>query len=235
MKGVIVESSFNNKMKGAFEVKKTVEINPRMTLVGGVLAIVAMTFTVIFISTCVIFYTISPWRPLFFWYYIFPIPNTGYSIPNQFLSELGVGPTAAIYNYGLMITGILCIPIFPIICRLLRKTIIARIAAIIGIAGCIALIGVGIYPMYISGPHGLFSFAFFALTGLAIITASIAMYKSEFFIRCIAKLGIAVIIGDIILGILGNPLSEWGTTILFIIWVYAVGLQMLLKRKVTQI
>lgn len=214
---------------------KTVEINPRMTLVGGVLAIVATTFTVIFISTCVIFYTITPWRPLFFWHYIFPILNTGYSIPNQFLSELGVGPTATIYNYGLMITGILCIPLFPIIYPLLQKTLIGKISAIFGVAGCLALVGVGIYPMYIPEPHRLFSFLFFALTGLAIITASIAMYKGKFFIRCISKLGIVVIIVDIILGILGNPLSEWGTTILFIIWVYAVGLQMLLQRNVTQV
>jgi hypothetical membrane protein len=216
-------------------VKKTLEINPRLTLFGGVLAIVAMTFTVIFISTCVIFYTISLWRPLFFWNFIFPIPNTGYSIPNQFLSELGVGPTAAIYNCGLIITGILCVPLFPIIYPLLQKTPIAKIAAVFGIAGCLALIGVGIYPMYIPEPHRLFSFLFFALTGLAIITASIAMYKGKFFIKCISKLGIVVIIVDIILGILGNPLSEWGTTILFIIWVYAVGLQMLLQRNVTQL
>ncbi|MEM2133565.1 MAG: DUF998 domain-containing protein [Candidatus Jordarchaeaceae archaeon] len=215
--------------------EKRVEINPRMTLIGGVLAVAAMTFTVIFISTSVIFYTISPWRPLFFWYFIFPIPNTGYSIPNQFLSELGVGPTATIYNYGLIITGAVCIPIFPIVCVLLKKTITARLATIFGIAGCVALIGVGIYPMHIPGLHGLFSFAFFALTGLAIITASIIMYRGEFFSRYIAYLGIVVIAADIILGILGNPISEWGTTILFIIWVYAVGIQMLLKRNTTQI
>lgn len=215
--------------------EKSVEINPGMTLIGGVLAVAAMTFTVIFISASVIFYTVSPWRPLFFWYFIFPIPNTGYSIPDQFLSELGVGPTATIYNYGLMITGVLCVPIFPIVCRLLKKTIIARLAAVFGLAGCVALIGVGVYPMHISGPHGLFSFAFFALTGLAIITASIAMYRGGFFTRYIAYLGIVVIAADIILGILGNPISEWGTTILFIIWVYAVGIQMLLKRNVTQI
>lgn len=217
------------------EMKETIEINPRMTLLGGVLAIVAMSFTVIFLSICVIFYTISPLRPIFLWRYILPIPNTGYSIPEQYLSELGVGPTATIYNYGLIITGILCIPLFPIIYPLLRKTITAKIATIFGIAGCVSLIGVGIYPMHISEPHGLFSFLFFALTGLAIITASIAMYKGEFFARCIPMLGIAVIIVDIILGILGNPLSEWVTTILFIIWVYAVGLQMLLKRNVTQV
>ncbi|MBS7251778.1 MAG: DUF998 domain-containing protein [Candidatus Freyarchaeota archaeon] len=215
--------------------EKSVEINPKMTLIGGVLAVAAMTFTVIFISTSVIFYTISPWRPLFFWYFIFPIPNTGYSIPNQFLSELGVGPTATIYNYGLIITGAVCIPIFPIVCILLRKTITARLAAIFGIAGCIVLIGVGIYPMHIPVLHGLFSFAFFALIGLAIITASIAMYKGEFFTKHTTQLGIVVIVADIILGILGNPISEWGTTILFIIWVYAVGIQMLLKRKTTQI
>lgn len=215
--------------------EKSVEINPVMTLIGGVLAIAAMTFTVIFISASVIFYTISPWRPLFFWYFIFPVPNTGYSIPDQFLSELGVGPTAAIYNYGLMITGAVCVPIFPIVCRLLKKTIIARLAAVFGVAGCVALIGVGVYPMHISGPHGLFSFAFFALTGLAIITASIAMCRGEFFTRYIAYLGIVVIAADIILGILGNPISEWGTTMLFIIWVYAVGIQMLLKRNTTQV
>ncbi len=215
--------------------EKSVEINPRTTLIGGVLAVAAMTFTVIFISTSVIFYTISPWRPLFFWYFIFPIPNTGYSIPNQFLSELGVGPTATIYNYGLIITGAVCIPIFPIVSVLLKKTIIARLAAIFGIAGCIALIGVGIYPMHVPVLHGLFSFAFFALTGLAIITASIAMYKGEFFTRYVANLGIVVIVADIILGILGNPISEWGTTILFIIWVYAAGIQMLLKRNTKQV
>lgn len=215
--------------------EKSVKITPRMTLIGGVLAIAAMTFTVIFISASVIFYTISPWRPLFFWYFIFPIPNTGYSIPDQFLSELGVGPTATIYNYGLMITGAVCVPIFPIVCRLLKKTIIAKLAAVFGVAGCVALIGVGVYPMHIPVPHGLFSFAFFALTGLAIITASIVMYRGEFFSRYIAYLGIVVIAADIILGILGNPISEWGTTILFIIWVYAVGIQMLLKRNTTQI
>ncbi|MEM3526453.1 MAG: hypothetical protein QXV37_03480, partial [Candidatus Jordarchaeaceae archaeon] len=70
--------------------ERAYEINPKMTLFGGVLAIVAMTFTVIFLSTCVIFYTISPLRPIFYDRFIFPVLNTGYSIPDQFLSELGV-------------------------------------------------------------------------------------------------------------------------------------------------
>jgi len=134
-----------------------------------------------------------------------------------------------------MITGIPCIFLFPILYPIMRRTLIAKIASIFGIAGCVSLIGVGICPMRISEYHGLFSFLFFALTGLAILTASIAMYKGEFFSKGIPLLGIVIVIVDIILGILANPISEWSTTILFIIWVHTVGIQMLFKRNVTQI
>jgi hypothetical membrane protein len=222
--------------------KKVVQLNPRVTLLGGILAIVAMTFTVIFISTAVLFNATSAWRPWFFGIFVFPGPNFGFSILERYLSELGAGPTSGpIYNYGLMITGILLIPVFPILRRLLKKKGVAVAATVIGVAGLIALIGVGVFPMYVGvfptlePEHGIFSTAFFALIGLAIILASYAMYSSEIFPKAISWFGVIVIVVDIILAILGAPVTEWGTTFTFIIWVYAVGIQMLRERNVTEI
>ncbi|WXG41691.1 MAG: DUF998 domain-containing protein [Candidatus Freyarchaeum deiterrae] len=222
--------------------KIVMELNPRVTLLGGVLAIVAMTFTVIFISTAVLFNATSPLRPWFFSIFVFPSPNFGFSILDRYLSELGAGPTSGpIYNYGLMITGILSIPVFPILRRLLERKRVAIGATVVGVAGSIALIGVGIFPMYVGvfpalePEHGLFSFAFFALIGLAIILASYAMYSSEIFPKAISWFGVIVIVVDIILAILGIPAAEWSTTTLFVIWVYVVGIQMLRERNVTKI
>lgn len=214
---------------------KAVGADSRLTLLGGLIAVVTMTFTVIFISACVIFYTISPLRPLFVFHTAIPVPNTGYSIPDQYLSELGVGPTAAMYNYGLMVTGLLATAFFPLLYRLLEGSLAAKISVILGVAGSVALIGVGVFPMHIPGPHGFFSAAFFTLIGLAILFASYAMIRGEFFPRAISWLGVIVIVADVVLALLGNPASEWGTTILFIIWVYAVGITMILKRNVTKI
>ena len=155
---------------------------------------------------------------------------------------MGAGPTSGpVYNYGLMITAIISMPVFPILSRLLKRKRVAIVAAVIGIAGLIALIGVGVFPMYVGvfptlePEHGLFSTAFFGLIGLAIVLSSYAMYSGEVFPKAISWFGVVVIVVDIVLAIVGYPIAEWGTTFLFIIWVYAVGIQMVRKRNVTKI
>ncbi len=89
--------------------------NPSIILIGGIFAVISMIVGIVCVLGAVVTYTGFPFRPLATRWLPFPIPviSTGYSMWYQFISELGVGPSAFMFNMGLILAGILALPIFP--------------------------------------------------------------------------------------------------------------------------
>ena len=80
------------------------------------------------------------------------------------LGELGVSELAMMFNLGLMLAGILFVP-FMIGLGLYLRSMVSKIAALVGVFSAIAIYMVGIFPMNFSAEHSLAAISFF-LSGL---------------------------------------------------------------------
>jgi len=107
-----------------------------------------------------------------------------YDFFNQYLSELGVGPTSIIFNSGLIISALLLIPFF--FSSLLHKSFLKQTGSILGIAAMISLAGIGIFPIPNYPHHLITAFMFFFASALAIIFFSVD-YFVEALKRATAK------------------------------------------------
>nr|MDO8081185.1 DUF998 domain-containing protein [Candidatus Freyarchaeota archaeon] len=205
----------------------------RIILIGGVFAVVSMAVAIFCILGAVVTYSGLPFRFLAVRWLPGPIPwlNTGYSMLSQYISELGIGPSASMFNIGLIITGILSLPIFPGLLGRFRDSVIAKIAIVLGVVAAVALIGVGLFPMVVSSYHGLVSIIFFISIGIAIVLLSYMMLKVTFFPKAIAVYGFAFVVVDLIFLIFGDPLPEWAVFFVIVTWILAVGVWVLIKRK----
>jgi hypothetical membrane protein len=83
------------------------------------------------------------------------------------LGELGVSELAWMFNYGLMIAGLLFIP-FMIGLGLYIDNIIGKIAGIVGVYSSASIVLVGIYPMNFSSEHAFAAISFF-LSGMIMV------------------------------------------------------------------
>jgi len=217
-----------------------VNVDPRLTLLGGVFGVTIVVFAIAYITAAILLYTVFPIKPvsLFsigFTWFIIPAVNTGYGFGYQYLSELGIGPSATVYNYGVIITGLLSVCVFPILYKHFESSVITRIATVSGVVGCLALSGLGVYPMYIWLVHFTCALSFFAFVGLAILLFSYAMRSSGFFPKTLSWLGVAVVIGDIIgesIAVLADsPLGEYSAPFLFMVWLFALGITLLAQTE----
>ncbi|MBI3190213.1 DUF998 domain-containing protein [archaeon] len=99
-------------------------------------------------------------------------PN--YNPHNNYLSDLGTGPSSVFFNSGVIIAGLLGI-IFSFFLRSAMKNRTGKEGAVIFAVASIALIGVGIFPGSTPLLHHVFSGAFFILDALAIIVIGISV------------------------------------------------------------
>lgn len=97
------------------------------------------------------------------------------------LSDLGIqeGMTATLFNYGLIIGGILTLVFASGLYISLRKTLIGKIGAFIFILDALALTAIGMFPENIKPTHYQVSVAFFVLYPISmfIIGASFLIEK----------------------------------------------------------
>ncbi|MGQ9721886.1 MAG: DUF998 domain-containing protein [Candidatus Jordarchaeum sp.] len=207
--------------------------NSNFILIGGLFAVISMIVGIIGVLGAVVTYTGFPFRALPVRWLPYPIPviNTGFSMWYQFVSELGIGPSAFLFNVGLILAGILALPVFPGILGLFRGSIIAKIGVVLGLTASLALVGVGLAPMVMSQLHGTFAMIFFISVGIAIILLSFEMYRGEFFSKAIAIYGVIFVIVDLAFLIQKGALLEWGVFFIIVTWILAVGIQVILKRK----
>lgn len=91
----------------------------------------------------------------------------GYSISGNYISDLGIGSSAHIFNTAIILFGLAVLAgIF-----LLRKEFRSRIFLLLLALSGIGSIGVGIFPETILYPHTISAFTAFASGGLAAILA----------------------------------------------------------------
>jgi hypothetical membrane protein len=149
----------------------------------------------------------------------------------QYISELGIGSSAFLFNTGLIITGILAIPVFPGLLGLFRGSIIAKIGMTLGVVGSVALVGVGLCPMVVSSLHGLFAMIFFISVGIAIVLLSVVMFQGTFFHKAIPIYGFFFAAVDLTFLGLHSALTEWAVFFVIVTWILVVGVWVLVKRK----
>ena len=91
------------------------------------------------------------------------------------ISVLGVeGPTAAVFNWGLIISGLLSLAFAIGLGRSTRWRRPGRWGIASLLLGSIALSGIGIFPRTLSLPHSLVAIGFFTFVTLALLLIGIA-------------------------------------------------------------
>jgi len=87
------------------------------------------------------------------------------------LSDLGVvsGATASLFNYGLIVSGLLSLTFAFGLFKFLNRNVLGRISAFVFAAASLALEGTGWAPETIRPFHYLFSAAFFTLMPVALL------------------------------------------------------------------
>nr|MDO8083049.1 DUF998 domain-containing protein [Candidatus Freyarchaeota archaeon] len=222
--------------------KKTGSTSLPLTI-GGILLLAMLIITAVSIFGAALLYTRFPLKPypihLFdvtnlvprIW---IPLPNYGYSIFQEFISDLGVGPSSFLFNTGMIISGALAIPVFPMLLRPLGSTQTAKIGVVMGIIAGIGLIGVGAFPETTGFYHVLFAVIFFFSIFIAIGVLSYANNSAKFFSKYVQWLGYISFLGGLICSILVSifgPPPEWVLIFLVLIWALPLGIDMLAKRK----
>ena len=129
----------------------------------------------------------------------------------QYLSELGAGETAFIFNIGIMITALLMLVLYYLMYFKNNKTNFA-----IGILSAVFLFGVGLFPLTIKLPHYLSAALFFLLSFLLITKSVINLYLQKKKIGFIGIISIIVIL--LYMFIFKIPIMQKLSVLVIIIW-----------------
>lgn len=171
----------------------------------------------------------------------FPFINIGYSPFWQYISELGMGPTAHIFNTGMIVTGIVATPVFALAHIVLGHSRAVKVGRAVGVFGSLCLIGVGAFPMSptafsLINYHEAFAAGFFLGVATAAALLGYGMAKNPVLSKFHAVLGAAVFLSAIMFLALGfyigdvvAPALEWLTVALLIVWLFIAGGQLLVK------
>jgi hypothetical membrane protein len=214
-----------------------------MTLIGGILGLVAMVIAFFGIIGGALLYGESSFRPLIITqpFTIFlPWPNTGIDILTQHVSELGTGPTSFMFNTSLFVAGVLAIPFLVCLIKPLGNTWVSRIGVALSIIAFVGLIGLSIFTEYTNySLHILFSNVLFIFITIGIALITYAMRSRQFFTRVNIGLGIIFVVVSLIFFALYftvgfSSIMEWTAVLIIPVWALAISVQMLLKRKETK-
>jgi hypothetical membrane protein len=92
---------------------------------------------------------------------------SGYSMSGNYISDLGVGPAAIVFNGSIILLGVTLLAAAWFLLRVLRDRIFPIVIAIAGIGA----VGVGIFTETFPLPHTVFSFIAFSFSALSAILA----------------------------------------------------------------
>jgi hypothetical membrane protein len=97
----------------------------------------------------------------------------------NYLSELGIGSTALIFNIGVILTGLLLIPFFVTLYE--KDKFLPQLITILGVVGMIFFIGVGVFPLTSGLMHTFAAALFFFTTALVMFFTFIEFFSKTFF------------------------------------------------------
>ncbi len=155
--------------------------------------------------------------------------SPGYDFFSNYLSELGVGNTALIFNIGVVLTAVLLIPFFVTLYE--KDKFLPQLIAILGVVGMIFFIGVGVFPLTAGIIHTFSAFLFFFTMTLVIFFVFVEFFTKAFFknmkscccvvIFAFATASIIPIALNIALLLFQNPFWQKLAVIGIIIWFIA--------------
>jgi hypothetical membrane protein len=100
---------------------------------------------------------------------------SGYSVADNYISDLGVGPSALVFNFSVFLLGLLAVIAALLIWRSTGSNATAKITPILFFIAGIGVMGVGIFTEHAGALHGVVSLVAFLFGGLS----AIAAYKME--------------------------------------------------------
>ncbi|TFG30397.1 MAG: hypothetical protein EU532_01225 [Promethearchaeota archaeon] len=163
----------------------------------------------------------------------------GYSIFNNMVSELGVGPGGIFFNIGLIISGIIIIPYYidlgkSFIGKEIKENL-RKFAISSAIISCITYTLLGFFPSVETNPiiyitHGTLATISIA-SGFGYLTSySILMLKADNFNKIQACHGFIVAGVYAIFLFIWIPIIEWIMTFCIISWITSNSISLLYKR-----
>jgi hypothetical membrane protein len=132
-----------------------------------------------------------------------------YNFFNQYISELGIGETAIIFNSGLMITSIFLFILYYV---LFKKQKLSLKKLPIAFVSSIGLFCVALFPLYLSHAHFISAGIFFFFSFILIIIFSFKKRINIFFALPI-----------LIYFFIQNPITQKIAAITFIIWILFIS------------
>jgi len=90
----------------------------------------------------------------------------GYNFFGQFISELGIGKTALMFNLGLILSAILMLPLSILLWD--KNSFLLKAASIVSFISFFALVGIGVFPMDQMPMHYYSAIIFFVLIATTI-------------------------------------------------------------------
>ena len=146
------------------------------------------------------------------------------------LSQIGAGDdlTAKIFNYGLIIAGILGI-VFAYGLFKVVDYAISKIGCILFLVASISVIGIGIFDMRYGGLHDLIALLFFGISPI-----SIGVIGAGFIVKRRIKIGIATIIPAVVSGLFAIvtyvsliAINEFIPVVSIAIWVFVISIKLI--------
>jgi hypothetical membrane protein len=163
----------------------------------------------------------------------------GYSIFNNMVSELGIGPGGIFFNIGIIVSGIIIIPYYIDLGKSFTgdkiKENLRKFAIFTAIISCITYIFLGFFPTIETDPiiyyaHGTLATISIA-SGFAYLTSfSMLMVKADNFKIAQACHGFIVAGVYAIFLLTWIPIVEWIMTFCIISWILSNSIYLLYKR-----
>ena len=187
---------------------------------GGIYAIISMA-----VGVSLIFIAMSQ----------FP----GFNMVEYYVSNLGAGPglSGPLFNIGLILAGIIAIPFFVHLGRILKQEgiydIVRKLAVGISVIGCTCLSIVGCFPAT-SGlsllMHYYFAMGFFFSGLLFCFLFSIVMFKDSKYSNIQVIIGCFVAVTFAIFLMMKTALTEWIVFFSIVFWVLENGIYIFYKK-----
>jgi hypothetical membrane protein len=157
----------------------------------------------------------------------------GYSVANNYISDLGVGPSALIFNSSVFLLGVTIVAG----AYLIRRAFNSKIFVVLLILAGVGAMGVGVFPETAGSIHSVVSFITFFFGGLSAI-ASHRLQKSPLsyfavLLGVMTLVALALFISGIYLG-LGNGGMERMIAYPALLWAVGFSGHLLAYTKETR-
>lgn len=114
----------------------------------------------------------------------------GYSVSKNYISDLGVGTTAPLFNSSVFVLGVTALAGAYFVHRVFKFKLFSVLVALIGIGA----MGVGVFPETIPIPHSISALITFVCGGLsAIVSSKLAERPFSYFCVCLGILSLVAL------------------------------------------